>query len=145
MRFSDFKVINMKDDCIFCKLANGIIPANSIYQDDDFNVIMDAMPATKGHALIIPKKHCQDIFDVVEKTAEKIFPLAKKISAHMKEVLSCDGVNICQNNGAEAGQTVFHLHVHIIPRYKGKDSILTWTHEDISEEEIKAICDSLKL
>lgn len=135
----------MKDDCIFCKLANGVFPTNSIYEDDDFNVILDADPATKGHALIIPKEHAADIFEVNIETAKKIMPLAKKIAEKQKEALGCDGVNIVQNNGACAGQTVFHLHVHIIPRYKGKDPILTWSHESFTDEEYKEIKELLTL
>lgn len=135
----------MKDDCIFCKLANGIIPTNSIYEDEDFKVILDADPATKGHALILPKKHSDDLLSADDNTIEKVLPLAKKIANRQKEVLGCDGVNIVQNNGSEAGQTVFHLHIHVIPRYKGKDSILTWSHESFSDEEFSNIKDELKL
>lgn len=135
----------MNEDCIFCKLANGIIPTNSIYEDEDFKVILDAAPATKGHALILPKKHAADLYEVDEETAAKILPLAKKIAKKQKEALGCDGLNIVQNNGEEAGQTVFHLHVHLIPRYKGKDQILTWSHETFTDEEIKEITEALKL
>lgn len=133
----------MKEDCIFCKLANGIIPTNSIYEDEDFNVILDADPATKGHALILPKKHFDDLLNADDKIIAKAFPLAKKIAERQKEVLGCDGVNIVQNNGSEAGQTVFHLHIHIIPRYKGKDRILTWSHESFSEDEFAKIREDL--
>lgn len=135
----------MRDDnCIFCKLANGDIPTNSIYEDEFFNVILDAEPATRGHALIIPKNHAADIFELDDDVAAKIFPLAKKIATKMKKVLDCDGINILQNNGKEAGQTVFHLHVHLIPRYAGKPSILTWNHEKFSAEEVEEIKKSLQ-
>ena len=111
----------MRDDnCIFCKLANGVFPTNSIYEDDDFNVILDASPATKGHALILPKEHYANIYEMDEELLGKAAKLAKKIIIHEKEVLGCDGYNIVQNNGEVAGQTVFHFHMHLIPRY-GKD------------------------
>lgn len=128
-----------KDDCIFCKLANGDIPTNSIYEDDDFKVILDAAPATKGHCLILPKEHFTDLLEADETVLAKALPLAKKIAKRQKEVLGADGVNILQNNGPLAGQTVFHLHIHVVPRYEGEKEILTWGHQEFSEEETKEI------
>lgn len=133
-----------KEDCIFCKLANGEIPTNSIYEDDDFKVILDASPATKGHALILPKEHFANIYEVDDTVAAKIFPLAKKLASHMTKKLGCDGFNILQNNGEAAGQTVFHLHVHLLPRYKDEKAILEWDHLEFSDEEMAEIRDSLK-
>ena len=134
-----------KDDCIFCKLANGVIPTNSIYEDDDFKVILDADPATKGHALIIPKEHFDNIYEVSDEVASKIMPLAKKLATHMTQKLDCDGFNILQNNGEAAGQTVFHLHVHLVPRYSDGESILTWSHVKFTDEEMAAIRDELSI
>ncbi len=134
-----------KEDCIFCKLANGIIPTNSIYEDEDFKVILDADPATKGHALILPKEHFANIYEVDDAVAAKILPLAKRLATHMTERLGCDGFNILQNNGEAAGQTVFHLHVHLVPRYDDGRNILTWSHVKFSEEETKEICESLQM
>ncbi len=134
----------MKDDnCIFCKLANGDIPTNSIYEDDDFKVILDASPATKGHALIIPKSHYKDIYEIDEELAGKAFKLAKKLTISMTDKLGCEGFNILQNNKEVAGQTVFHFHMHLIPRYKDGKSILTWDHEEFTPEEMEDICKSL--
>ena len=105
----------MKDNnCIFCKLANGDIPTNSIYEDNDFKVILDADPATKGHALILPKNHFANLLEADDSVLEKALPLAKKIANKMKLELKCAGVNIVQNNGEAAGQTVHHLHIHVI-------------------------------
>ena len=130
----------MRDDnCIFCKLANGVFPTNSIYEDDDFNVILDASPATKGHALILPKEHYANIYEMDEELLGKAAKLAKKIIIHEKEVLGCDGYNIVQ--------TVFHFHMHLIPRY-GKDEnkkIIEWDQNEFSEEEMKSICEAMKL
>lgn len=134
----------MKDDnCIFCKLANGDIPTNSIYEDDDFKVILDASPATKGHSLIIPKSHYKDIYEIEEELAGKAFKLAKKLTISMTDKLGCEGFNILQNNKEVAGQTVFHFHMHLIPRYKEGKSILTWGHEEFTPEEMEDICKSL--
>lgn len=137
----------MRDDnCIFCKLANGDIPTNMIYEDDMFAVILDASPATKGHALILPKEHAANIYELSEETASRIFVLAKKMAAKMTELLKCDGFNIVQNNGEVAGQTVFHFHMHLIPRYKGdgNEEKLCWNHQEFTPEEMKEICDLLK-
>lgn len=138
----------MKDDnCIFCKLANGDIPTNSIYEDDDFKVILDASPATKGHALILPKQHYANIFEIEDETLAKAAKLAKKIMTHEKDVLGCEGYNLVQNNGDVAGQTVFHFHMHLIPRYLNakNNDILNWSHETFSPEEMAEIRDSLKM
>ena len=136
----------MKDqDCIFCKLANGDIPTNKIYGDEDFAVIMDASPATKGHSLILPKNHFANIYELDDETAAKVFPLAKKMAAHMTKVLGCDGFNVVQNNGEVAGQTVFHFHMHLIPRYKDGASILEWNHETFTDEEMQKIRENLTM
>ena len=105
-------------DCIFCKIAGGDIPSSTVYEDEQFRVLLDLSPATKGHALILPKQHYANIFEIDENILRDLIVLAKKVASAMKETLNCDGVNIVQNNGEAAGQTVFHFHMHIIPRYK---------------------------
>ena len=102
----------MDENCIFCKLANGVFPTNSIYEDEDFNVILDIAPATKGHAIILPKEHYKNIYELPEDLAAKAMVLAKKMATHMTEKLNCDGFNLLQNNNEVAGQTVFHFHIH---------------------------------
>lgn len=137
----------MKDDnCIFCKLANGIIPTNAIYEDEDFKIILDASPATKGHALILPKEHYADVYAIDDEILAKAAKLAKKTIAHETKVLGCDGYNIVQNNGEVAGQTVFHFHVHLIPRYATDDNTgtLSWGHKNFSDEEFAALCKDMK-
>ena len=135
----------MDSDCIFCKLANGVFPTNFIYEDEDFKVILDANPATKGHSLILPKKHFKNLLDADEEILKKALPLAKKLSNKLIEVLKCDGVNVLQNNNEAAGQAVFHLHIHLIPRYKEeKEHILSWKPNKFSDEEMKNIAESLK-
>ena len=133
----------MKDDnCIFCKLANKDIPTNIIYEDDRFTVILDASPATKGHALILPKNHAANIYELPDEDASAVFVLAKKLA----EILHCDGFNIVQNNGEVAGQTVFHFHMHLIPRYlnDGNQDKLTWNHAEFTPEEIAEIAAELR-
>lgn len=136
----------MKDDCIFCKLANGVFPTNMIYEDDDFAVIMDANPVSRGHALILPKEHADNLYELPDETAAKLIPLAKKLATNMKEKLGCDGLNVLQNNGETAGQSVFHFHMHLIPRYKdasNNDKLLGFASAGLSEDEIKEIADKL--
>ncbi|MBP5222750.1 MAG: HIT family protein [Lachnospiraceae bacterium] len=135
----------MKDDCIFCKLANGVYPTNSIYEDENFNVILDAGPATKGHALILPKEHYANLFELPDETASKVMVLAKKMATHMKEKLNCDGFNLVQNNGPCAGQTVFHFHYHLIPRYENDGQNILWEPKTVKEEDQKELCKLLSL
>ena len=135
----------MDSNCIFCKLANGVFPTNFIYEDEDFKVILDANPATKGHSLILPKKHFKNLLDADEEILKKALPLAKKLSNKLIDVLKCDGVNVLQNNNEAAGQAVFHLHIHLIPRYKEeKEHMLSWKPNKFSDEEMKNIAESLK-
>lgn len=131
------------DDCIFCKLANGEFPTNSIYEDDKFNVILDLAPATKGHALILPKEHYANLYEIPEDLLAEAVKLAKKLAIHMTDVLKCDGFNLVQNNGECAGQTVFHFHLHLIPRYTDDGQQLLWNPKNPSKEELKEICELL--
>ncbi len=136
----------MKDEtCIFCKIANGEIPSKSIYEDEEFRVILDLGPATKGHALILPKNHYADLFELPEEIAEKVMVLAKKLGSRMVDKLHADGLNLVQNNGETAGQTVFHFHMHLIPRYQDDHAGILWepgstTPEDMAE--VKRLVDS---
>ena len=109
----------MKEDCIFCKLANGVFPTNSVYEDDMFNVIMDISPVAKGHCLVICKEHYENALEASEEVLSKAFVLASKVANAVKKTMGCDGINILQTNGKAAGQTVYHLHLHIIPRWEG--------------------------
>lgn len=136
----------MKDsNCIFCKIANGEIPTNALYEDDDFKIILDRGPATKGHALILPKEHFADLYEIDDAVAAKVLPLAKKMAARMKKAYSCDGFNLVQNNGKCAGQTVFHFHVHMIPRYADDTEMkIGWIPGEITDEEIDELVEKVK-
>lgn len=131
-------------DCIFCKIANGEIPAATLYEDEDFRVILDLNPAAKGHALILPKEHAADLFEMPEERVQKAFALAKKMAGKMRDVLKCDGFNLVQNNGTAAGQTVFHFHIHLIPRYENDGAGITWPQGSLSEEDKNEILKSFQ-
>ena len=135
----------MKDEnCIFCKIANGEIPSATLYEDEDFRVILDLGPATKGHALILPKEHYANLYEIYEEVAAKAFKLAKKMVTELTEVLGCDGYNVVQNNGAAAGQTVFHFHMHLIPRYKNDDAGFGWKTGKLTDADRDDILARLK-
>ena len=128
-----------QDNCIFCKIIAGEIPSQTLYEDNQFKFILDVGPATKGHALILPKEHYANLYELPEDTASDVFKLAKKMMAKMTEKLHCDGFNIVQNNGEVAGQTVFHFHMHLIPRYKNDGEILKYIAGSPSQEELAEI------
>ena len=135
----------MKDkECIFCKIAAGEIPSATLYEDEDFRVILDLGPASKGHALILPKEHYRNLYDIDEKVAAKAFVLAKNMVKKMTDVLGCDGYNVVQNNEEAAGQTVFHFHMHLIPRYKGDDVGLAWKTGELIEADKEDILEKMK-
>lgn len=129
----------MNNDCIFCKIANGEIPSKTLYEDQDFRVILDLGPATRGHALILPKKHAANLYELPESIAAKVLPVAQKIASTMKEKLGCDGLNLVQNNGETAGQTVMHFHMHIIPRYEGDGQEINWVPGQATPEELESV------
>lgn len=126
-------------DCIFCKIAKGEIPSKTIYEDAEFRVILDLGPAAKGHALILPKKHADNLYELSDETAASAMKLARKMALLMREKLHCDGLNLVQNNGAAAGQTVSHFHMHIIPRYEGDGQSINWVPGEPSQEELEAV------
>ena len=122
----------MKDcNCIFCKIANGEIPSTTLYEDEDFRVILDLGPATRGHALLLPKNHFANLFELDDETAQKAILVAKKMAGKMKAALGADGFNLVQNNGEAAGQTVFHFHMHLIPRYENDNAGIMWEPGEI--------------
>ena len=131
-------------DCIFCKIANGEIPSATLYEDEDFRVILDLGPASKGHALILPKAHAANIYEISDDMAAKAMILAKKMATKMTEALKGDGFNIVQNNGEPAGQTVFHFHMHLIPRYEGDQVGITWKPGTLTDEVKNEILEKLK-
>ena len=132
------------DNCIFCKIANGEIPAATLYEDENFRVILDLGPASKGHALILPKSHAANIYELSDEMAAKAMVLAKKMATAMTEALKCDGFNIVQNNGECAGQTVFHFHIHLIPRYQNDNVGITWVPGKLTDEDKEEILSKVR-
>lgn len=134
----------MRDEnCIFCKIANGEIPSRTLYEDDRFRVILDLGPATKGHALILPKNHYSDLFALPEDEAAEAAKLAKKMGAKLVEKLHADGLNVVQNNGETAGQTVKHFHIHLIPRYENDGQHILWNPGKMSDEELDSVAETV--
>jgi histidine triad (HIT) family protein len=136
------------EDCVFCKIINNEIPSYKIYEDDLVLAFLDNHPVVKGHTLVIPKKHAQDIFEIEEKYLERIISVAKKISNKMKDNFNADGVNFYHASGAAAEQSVFHFHLHIIPR-RNDDNIhftsVVTNKEAVSEEEFEEAVAKLKI
>ncbi len=133
-----------EDNCIFCKIANGEIPSRTIDENEWFRVVLDMGPATKGHALILPKEHYRNLYDLPEDCASEVLKMAKKTALKMQERLHCDGINLVQNNEETAGQTVFHFHMHIIPRFKDDGQVIGWNPTNPTAEELDNIYNILK-
>ena len=133
------------DNCIFCKIISGEIPSAVIFEDEEFKAILDRFPGNIGHVLVLPKQHYSNIFDIDEDVAGRLFRLATKIAKNMKEVLGFEAMNVVQNNGSLAGQTVHHFHLHLIPRYENDKVQIKWEQLDLTDEQIAEIQNKLKL
>ncbi len=135
-------------DCIFCKIANGEIVSDTVFEDKDFRVILDLSPASKGHMLILPKVHARDITELSEDIAGRAIVLAGKLGKAAMVGLGATGFNTLANTGESAGQTVFHCHIHVIPRYDDASSIVSWTpkksEKEVHKETAKKISESLR-
>ena len=132
-----------KDDCLFCKIANGEGPSRTLYEDERFRVILNIFPLTKGHALILPKEHFTNIYDLPDDWCTDVMKLAKKMAIILKEKLGCEGINIQSNNESAAGQTIFHFHMHLIPRYNDDEkmphSVIALEPSEPTDAELDAI------
>ncbi len=117
----------MKNDCIFCAIAAGEIPSFKVYEDELSLAYLDINPFSKGHTLVIPKRHSSCLLDTDAETLSAVVVRVRKVAAHLMSALPCDGFNVLQNNGAAAGQTVRHLHFHIVPRY-GDEPLVFESH-----------------
>ena len=134
----------IKDDCIFCKIAKGDIPSATIYETGDFKCILDVAPANRGHALIITKDHYDNIFQLDAETAAKIFSFATVAAKAIKEETGCEGMNVLQNNGAAAGQTVNHFHLHLVPRNSNDGVNMSWSPKETEPSEQQALAKAIK-
>jgi histidine triad (HIT) family protein len=108
-----------KDSCVFCRIVRKEAPASVVYEDERVMAFMDTRPVSEGHTLVITKKHYDDIYDIPEELAAYLHKIVKRTSVVLGKVMKADGISIVQQNGRAAGQEIFHLHVHIIPRYEG--------------------------
>lgn len=110
-------------DCIFCKIVAGEIPASKVYEDDQVLAFLDITQVTKGHTLVIPKKHYRNVLEMDAEAAGQVFSVVLALARHLKEKLGASGLNIVNNNEEAAGQTVFHTHIHLLPRFDKKDGL----------------------
>lgn len=141
------KGLGEMSDCIFCKIIEGSIPSNKVYEDEHVLAFMDVAPLTKGHTLLIPKQHVKDLFEMPEDVARNLYAAAPKIANAIKKAFNPQGMNTLNNNGAFAGQTVFHYHLHFIPRYAENDGyIVRWEtkKDEFTPDTLKAIADEIK-
>ena len=134
----------MPEDCIFCKIVAGEIPAQIINQDEDTLAFMDIAPATRGHLLVIPKRHVRDLWEIEPEQLERVVTVAQRMATRVRERLGADGVNLINSCGAAAWQTVFHFHVHVIPRYTGDPLKLPWVPTPGDMEVIAAAAAALR-
>lgn len=131
------------ENCVFCKIIAGEIPSSVLYEDEDLKVIMDIAPAAKGHAIILTKKHFTNLFELEDDVSRKVLPVARKVALAMKKELECDGINFLQNNGEAAGQSVFHIHFHLIPRYLNDNVKISWTPGKYEDGEAKELAERI--
>jgi histidine triad (HIT) family protein len=132
------------EDCIFCKIVAGELPAQIIDEDERTVAFMDANPATRGHALVVPRQHARDLLEIEPEDLQAVVVTAQRVAARMPERLGADGVNLLNSCGRAAWQTVFHFHLHVIPRYGGDPLRLPWTPAEGDPDEIKAAADALR-
>ncbi len=133
-------------DCIFCKIIDGSIPSTKIYEDEYVYAFMDISPLTKGHTLLIPKEHVANVFEMSEETAANLFKVAPRIANAIKDTVNPAGMNLLNNNGEPAGQSVFHFHLHFIPRYDETDGYKpTWVtkENEFTSEVLKQLSDEI--
>jgi histidine triad (HIT) family protein len=130
-------------DCIFCKILAGEVPATIVDEDERTIAFMDIAPATRGHALVIPRAHTADLLSVDSEDLQAVALAAQRLAARAKDRLEADGVNLINSCGAMAWQTVFHFHVHVIPRYDGDPLRLPWVPSPGDPQEIAAVAQEL--
>ena len=133
-------------DCIFCKIIAGQMPANIVYSDEQTFAFLDINPANKGHTLVLPRKHYTTFNDIPEAELQNLFAAVQKISKGMEKGLNADGYNVLNNNKKPAGQLVDHVHIHIIPRFKGDEMAvrLGWSYKKYEEGEAREFADRIK-
>jgi histidine triad (HIT) family protein len=134
----------MAEDCIFCKIATGEAPAQIVQEDDQTVAFMDLNPWTRGHALVIPRRHSRNIYDIEDEDLDRTVEAAKRLALTMRDRLGCDGVNLLNSSEPAAWQSVFHFHVHVIPRYEDDPLRLPGSPMDVGEDELAEVAEQLR-
>ncbi len=129
--------------CVFCKIVSGDIPSSVLYEDEFVKAIMDISPASRGHVIVLSKRHFENLFEIEDEVAARVLIVAKKLAIAMKEELNCDGINLLQNNGEVAGQSVFHIHFHLIPRYKDDNIQISWKPGSYKDNEAAELANKI--
>jgi histidine triad (HIT) family protein len=130
-------------DCLFCKIIKGELPSYKVYEDENFLAFLDITPINKGHVLLVPKEHHEDLFDMPDSITAKIFPIVKRVSNAVMKATDADGLNLGQNNKPAAGQAVMHFHLHIMPRFED-DGLRLWPGKKVEEKELKEVVEKIK-
>ena len=133
-----------EEDCIFCRIISGEIPGQIVQEDERTVAFMDINPAARGHALVVPRRHARDLLEIDPAELEATIVAAQRLAARMPERLGADGVNLLNSCGRAAWQTVFHFHMHVIPRYEGDPLRLPWTPHEGDPEEIAQAAAALR-
>ena len=134
----------MADDCLFCGIVAGSIPSETIDSDERTVAFMDINPATAGHALVVPRAHSADLLDIGDADLTAVILASQRLAKRMKDVLGADGINLINACGAAAWQTVFHFHIHVVPRYEDDPLKLPWIPEPGDSDEIAAVAAKLR-
>jgi histidine triad (HIT) family protein len=132
------------NDCVFCMVLRGDLPSEKIYEDDHVVAVMDINPWTRGHAVVFPRKHAKNLFEIEDEELEHVAVAAKRVATKMRETLDCSGVNLLQSNGKSAWQTIFHLHVHVIPRYDDDPLQLPIHPQPAEPEELAKVAEVIR-
>ena len=132
------------EDCIFCKVLAGDLPSEKVYEDEHAIAVMDINPWTRGHIVVFPRKHAQDLFEVEDEELEQVILAVKRVAGMVRDGLDCDGVNLLQSNGSAAWQTIFHLHFHVIPRYDDDPLELPTRPRPAEPDELAAIAKEVR-
>ncbi len=131
------------ENCVFCKIVNNEFDSYKLYEDDNFIVIFDKFPTTSGHTLVITKNHYEDFYELDEYLASELLVLVQKVARALRDVTGCTGMNILQNNGKDAGQVVFHYHIHLIPRYENDGVSFNLTSNELKDEDAKNLMEQI--
>jgi diadenosine tetraphosphate (Ap4A) HIT family hydrolase len=132
------------DDCPFCAIVAGEAPASVVHEDERSLAFLDLNPATEGHALVVPREHSVGLADLPERTGGHLFRVGQRVAAALRESLDPDGVNLFLADGAAAGQEVFHVHLHVLPRYEGDGVVIDGGQERASREELDAVAERVR-